>query len=90
VRESAYAFFGSSTAEDLVKHDWKIIDENTPERFMRGGPKRQCQTCGAIQTRERQTSWMRVTGYHWYPLVGRCKPEVVTKPGATAPSTHQN
>ncbi len=35
-------------------------------------PRRKCDRCKAVQTRTTQTAWMRVTGYRWMPLVGRC------------------
>jgi len=34
---------------------------------------RKCANCGAEQVKDSQTSWMRVIGYQWWPLVGRCK-----------------
>ena len=33
---------------------------------------RKCSKCGAIQEKVVETAWMRVTGYRWYPKVGRC------------------
>lgn len=50
---------GTGTQEHVCKHGWE--------------PMRQCEHCGAIQQREVQTLWMRVTGYRWMPLAGRCK-----------------
>jgi hypothetical protein len=34
---------------------------------------RECVNCGAIQEKHPEHLWMRVTGYKWYPKVGRCK-----------------
>jgi len=36
-------------------------------------PVRRCANCGKVQHRETQTAWMRVTGYLWRPLAGRCE-----------------
>jgi hypothetical protein len=40
--------------------------------MLMGDPHRQCQNCGAVQKRLTEHAWMRVTGYRWLPLVGRC------------------
>jgi len=40
---------------------------------MLASPMRRCTNCGAEQERLTETRWMRVTGYRWLPLVGRCK-----------------
>jgi len=34
---------------------------------------RECVNCGAVQAKEPEHLWMRVTGYKWRPLVGKCK-----------------
>lgn len=34
---------------------------------------RRCINCGATQVKDAEHRWMRVTGYRWRPLVGRCK-----------------
>lgn len=52
-----------------MRHDWFTVYEGQ----MPYPPQRRCKNCGAFQQRETNTSWMRVTGYQWLPLVGRCK-----------------
>lgn len=51
---------------------WEDPAKTPAQRFM-GEPQRRCEHCGAVQSRETQYSWMRVTGYRWYPPAGRCK-----------------
>lgn len=57
-----------------MKHDWEPVHKNVQDVCNRGwDPERKCKNCGAVQTREDQTLWMRIVGYRWLPLVGRCK-----------------
>ena len=59
-----------------MRHDWeldkefgmKMMDIMDPARA-----KRTCNNCGAKQSQVANHLWMRVTGYRWTPLVGRCK-----------------
>lgn len=55
-------------------HDWDYSrkDQSIAEQ-MRGCGYRKCRNCGKEQWKEAQYSWMRVTGYKWLPLAGRCK-----------------
>lgn len=53
-----------------MKHNWVIIDEGIAG-FL-NGPLRRCANCGSEQRRTTEYAWMRVTGYRWLPLVGRC------------------
>ena len=45
-----------------MRHDWEQVHEMYPEPT-----KRRCRNCGAVQKREAQHAWMRVTGYTWEP-----------------------
>lgn len=56
-----------------MKHDWERQYRNEPADMLRDRYRR-CRNCGAEQSRETHYLWMRVTGYRWAPLVGRCKP----------------
>lgn len=57
-----------------MKHDWEYSTHTLAEVMKHGWePRRICKNCGAVQQRESQSNWMRVTGYRWLPLVGRCK-----------------
>ena len=59
-----------------MKHNWEAIALATPDRpfaDMSHHGARKCRNCGAVQQKNAQHSWMRVTGYRWEPLVGRCK-----------------
>jgi len=55
-----------------MKHAW-IDNAPTDHNRMLAAPMRRCTNCGARQERVTHTSWMRVTGYQWLPLVGRCR-----------------
>ena len=58
-------------------HDWEEVSlatDKDPFADMNNYGARKCKKCGAFQQRFRQCSWMRVTGYRWEPLVGRCNP----------------
>jgi len=57
-----------------VRHDWNYSPK-LKDRFegLSSYGIRECRNCGARQKREAQYAWMRVTGYSWQPLVGRCK-----------------
>ena len=56
-----------------MKHQWEPFNHETPAMTMMCAPGRICVHCKARQDKETQYSWMRVVGYRWYPLVGRCK-----------------
>jgi len=56
-----------------MKHNWEPVTQ-TATTFL-SGPQRKCTNCGAEQTRESKHIWMRVVGYRWCPLAGRCKPK---------------
>jgi hypothetical protein len=59
-----------------MKHDW---DHPNPKpgskwfKYFGAADLRVCKNCGKHQVKESQTHYMRITGYRWYPLVGRCK-----------------
>lgn len=55
-----------------MKHNWEDAGTNGPARLVED-PRRRCVNCGAEQTRQTHTRWMRVSGYQWLPLAGRCK-----------------
>lgn len=61
-----------------MKHDWYDPRPNGPERMF--SEKRKCHNCGAEQNLKIETSWMRIVGRRWMPLVGRCKKERVMNP----------
>ena len=52
-----------------MKHEWFDISGNDRpfRRF------RKCDRCGIEQEHITEHHWMRVVGYRWLPLVGRCK-----------------
>ena len=54
-----------------MKHNWIQLDCNIPERWFK--TLRQCTHCGKVHERHTEHVWMRVTGYKWLPLIGRCK-----------------
>lgn len=60
-----------------MRHEWEDVggDHAHPETWMR--ILRQCKHCLKVQEKETEHLWMRVVGYRWLPLVGRCpgKPE---------------
>lgn len=56
-----------------MRHKWITPPAIMTDLFHHG--RRKCVNCGAEQTKEVQHLWMRVTGYRWEPLVGRCKPK---------------
>lgn len=60
-----------------MAHEWvpyRKLGLTNAQLFMRA-PERICLKCGKVQQRETLTLWMRVTGYRWHPLAGRCKPK---------------
>jgi hypothetical protein len=61
-----------------MAHKWEHSDGG-PDAHPLGGPYRRCANCGIIQQRFSKTEWMRVTGYYWWPLAGRCKPNLQKK-----------
>jgi hypothetical protein len=60
----------------IMKHDWSY---KNPAPFTKWFKYfgchnlRQCKNCGIIQEQHPETEWMRVIGYKWHPLAGRCK-----------------
>lgn len=58
-----------------VKHDWDYDYRPAGDRFFGLGAYgvRRCRNCGVVQKKESQHEWMRVVGYSWQPLAGRCK-----------------
>ena len=56
-----------------MKHDWFDPVHRSVATFLTP-PMRECRNCGKVQTRVTNHCWMRVTGYRWEPLAGRCKP----------------
>lgn len=67
-----------------MKHAWSFYQ--SPERSkasrMMGEPERRCANCGAVQQRETQTEWGRITGILWRPLAGRCSGALVAEASA--------
>jgi hypothetical protein len=55
-----------------MAHEWE--EETKTTATFAHDPVRVCRICGARQTRYTEHVWMRVRGYRWLPLVGRCKP----------------
>lgn len=58
-----------------MKHDWEDIMSELPiqtQLAIHGA--RRCRNCGAEQEKWAEYLWMRVVGYRWEPLAGRCKP----------------
>lgn len=53
-----------------MKHDWLDVSD---ENGILGPRKRRCKNCGSEQERISHHAWMRVTGYQWLPLAGRCE-----------------
>ena len=63
-----------------MKHNWESRNPAPRTKwfkFFGCHDLRECTNCGAVQVLEVQTSYGRVDGYRWYPLVGRCKGEKV-------------
>jgi hypothetical protein len=63
-----------------MKHDWEEISLATPENKwadMNHYGARRCRNCDVTQRKMAQHSWMKVTGYRWEPLAGRCKGQSV-------------
>ena len=56
-----------------MKHQWEELPATVAKVCKLGWETvRVCSVCGRAQRRETQHLWMRVTGYRWEPLVGRC------------------
>lgn len=58
-----------------MAHEWRpMTTEELGGMFkaMSTFDSRKCTKCGAEQKKEVEHSWMRVVGYQWLPLVGRC------------------
>jgi hypothetical protein len=63
-----------------MKHEWEQIGGRIHKLGdFRFKTVRRCVLCGALQTRESLSEWMRVVGYTWYPLVGKCKGKKVRR-----------
>lgn len=54
-----------------VRHEWKYLPPIHPV----GDTRRKCKNCGAVQTRESVTWYMRTIKYQWLPHIGRCQTE---------------
>lgn len=55
-----------------MRHEW----ERHPDSCTTRRPFQEirvCKNCKNEQKRFQQQSWGRVTGYAWYPLIGRCQ-----------------
>ena len=61
-----------------MKHDWDYAPELNEGRFANLSTYgvRRCRTCMVVQKKYSQHLWMRVVGYHRYPLAGRCRGNV--------------
>mgnify|MGYP000039936664 CR=1 FL=1 len=59
-----------------MAHKWEayVPSGTTQVDQLVSDPSRRCTQCGVVQQRETETAWMRVTGYKWRPLAGRCVP----------------
>jgi hypothetical protein len=55
----------------MAKHQWREFGGCAKYPFRR---MRECTECHAVQEYGASYAWMRVTGYSWDPLAGRCKP----------------
>lgn len=53
-----------------MAHKWEFVHQG--QEGLGNYGKRRCVRCGAEQTKHAEHLWMRVTGYRWEPLVGRC------------------
>lgn len=56
-----------------MAHEW--IDLKSTENLltdMMNYGRRRCAKCGVEQVKHAEHLWMRVTGYRWVPLAGRC------------------
>jgi hypothetical protein len=53
-----------------MAHDWQHVQQGIEGIGNYG--IRHCSRCGAMQLKDADHLWMRVTGYRWEPLVGRC------------------
>ena len=69
-----------------MRHDW-IEPPNLTMAERLGPPKRVCRNCGARQSKEPKTWYMRVVGYQWWPLVGRCKSSPASSGEVGLPTT---
>ncbi len=55
-----------------MAHDWDHSDYGRRPTDLQVYDRRVCRRCGAEQEKHSKTMWMRVVGYEWSPLVGRC------------------
>jgi hypothetical protein len=60
----------------MAAHKW-IDRDTTPNtkwfKYFGCHDLRECANCGAVQVKEADHEWMRVTGYYWTPKVGHCR-----------------
>lgn len=56
-----------------MRHDFEPVNQGIEGIWNYG--KRRCKNCKKTQTKQSEQEWMKVTGYKWYPLIGRCKGE---------------
>ena len=62
-----------------MAHEWEDVSQGIEGLSNYG--KRRCKRCGVEQTKEAEQVWMRIVGYKWFPLAGRCKGTMVDKHG---------
>lgn len=59
-----------------MAHEWKDINPYIGSSYFNFGwgsyGVRECKKCKALQKKESDSSWMRITSYYWTPKVGRC------------------
>ena len=56
-----------------MKHEWEHYTPEDLYEQMGSNGARKCRLCGKVQKKIAQYLWMRVTGYRWEPLIGKCK-----------------
>lgn len=56
-----------------MAHIWEPHSFHYPPGSLFTVNGRRCKNCEKTQSRESQYLWMRVVGYRWEPLAGRCK-----------------
>lgn len=56
-----------------MKHNWDHSDYGKKQTDLQIYGRRICLNCGKEQVKVSDHVWMRVTGYRWQPLVGKCK-----------------
>jgi hypothetical protein len=53
-----------------MAHEWVTLPPGPTDISTYG--KRQCRKCGVVQRKWAEQDWMRVIGYRWEPLAGKC------------------